>query len=112
MSVSGERRVLSAGAELAVYRVVQEALTNAIKHAGGATTEVALAWADDALSVRVADRGDGGVSPQLPGAGHGLMGMQERLRVFGGHVRSGPRAGGGWEVAARLPLERHPVAAP
>ena len=111
LSVSGEPRPLSAGAELAVYRVVQEALTNAIKHAGGATTDVELTWADDALSVEVADHGDGGASPQLPGAGHGLMGMRERLRVFGGDVRCGPREGGGWEVAASLPLERHPVSA-
>jgi signal transduction histidine kinase len=111
LTVSGARRSLSAGAELAVYRVVQEALTNAIKHAGGATTDIVLTWADDALSVSVADHGDGGPTPQLPGAGHGLMGMRERLRVFGGDVESGPRAGGGWEVAARLPLERHALSA-
>jgi signal transduction histidine kinase len=111
LEVTGERRPLSAGAELAVYRVVQEALTNAIKHAGGATTRVSLAWGADALAVTVADRGDGGPSPQLPGAGHGLMGMRERLRVFGGDVQAAPRDGGGWEVAARLPLERHAVSA-
>ena len=106
LEVSGERRLLSPGAELAVYRVVQEALTNAVKHAGGATTEVRLEWREDALEVSVADRGDGGASPQLPGAGHGLMGMRERMRVFGGDVQTGPRADGGFEVAARLPLER------
>jgi signal transduction histidine kinase len=111
LEVTGERRALSAGAELAVYRVVQEALTNAIKHAGGATTVVSLAWGTDALAVSVADRGDGGPSPQLPGAGHGLLGMRERLRGFGGDVQTGPREGGGWEVAARLPLERHAVSA-
>jgi signal transduction histidine kinase len=104
LEIEGERRPLSAGAELAVYRVVQEALTNAIKHAGGATTLVRLDWSDDALAVSVADRGDGGPSPQLAGAGHGLIGMRERLRVYGGEVDSGPRAEGGWEVAARLPL--------
>ena len=106
LEVNGERRLLSPGAELAVYRVVQEALTNAVKHAGGATTEVRLEWREDALEVSVADRGDGGASPQLPGAGHGLMGMRERMRVFGGDVQTGPRADGGFEVAARLPLER------
>jgi len=109
LEVVGARRRLSAGAELAVYRVVQEALTNAVKHAGGATTEVRLEWGDDALDLRVADRGDGGASPQLPGAGHGLMGMRERMRVFGGDVQTGPRPDGGFEVAARLPLERRPA---
>jgi signal transduction histidine kinase len=109
LEISGERRALSPGAELAVYRVVQEALTNAIKHAGGAGTLVRFDWSDDALAVSVADRGDGGESPQLAGAGHGLIGMRERLRVYGGEVASGPRAGGGWEVAARLPLERRLV---
>jgi signal transduction histidine kinase len=112
LAVSGERRPLSPGAELAVYRVVQEALTNAIKHAGGATTSVRLDWTDDELAVHVADRGDGGPSPQLAGAGHGLIGMRERLRVYGGEVASGPGAGGGWEVAARLPLERATASVP
>jgi signal transduction histidine kinase len=106
LEVTGEQRTLSPGAELAVYRVVQEALTNAMKHAGSATTLVRLDWGEDALALSVADLGDGGPSPQLPGAGHGLMGMQERLRVYGGEVATGPRPGGGWEVAARLPLAR------
>ena len=106
LEVVGDRRVLSPGAELAIYRIVQEALTNAVKHAGSATTEVRLAWGDDALDLSVADRGDGGASPQLAGAGHGLMGMRERLRVHGGEVEAGPRPGGGFEVAAHLPLER------
>jgi signal transduction histidine kinase len=106
LEVSGERRSLSPGAELAVYRVVQEALTNAMKHAGSATTLVRFAWGEDALEISVADRGDGGPSPQLAGAGHGLIGMRERLRVYGGEVRTGPRPEGGFEVAARLPLER------
>ena len=106
LEVTGERRSLSPGAELAVYRVVQEALTNAMKHAGSATTSVRFTWGEDALEISVADRGDGGPSPQLTGAGHGLIGMRERLRVYGGEVRTGPRPEGGFEVAARLPLER------
>jgi signal transduction histidine kinase len=112
LEVGGERRALSPGAELAVYRVVQEALTNAIKHAGGATTHVRFAWGEEALEVSVADRGDGGPSPQLAGAGHGLIGMRERLRVYGGEVSSGPRAEGGWEVAARLPLAHATASVP
>ena len=64
--------------------------------------------ADDELELTVGDRGDGGPSPQLAGAGHGLIGMRERLRVLGGDVEAGPRTGGGFEVAARLPYEpRH-----
>jgi len=104
LEVTGARRSLPAGAELAVYRVVQEALTNAIKHAGGASTQVGLTWSDEALELRVADRGDGGPSPQLAGAGHGLIGMRERLRVHGGELEAGQRPGGGFEVVARLPL--------
>jgi signal transduction histidine kinase len=103
--VRGARRTLSAGAESAVYRVVQEALTNAIKHAGGAATHVELTWGPDALELRIADDGDGGPSPQLAGAGHGLIGMNERIRLHGGDVEAGPRVGGGFQVVARVPLE-------
>jgi signal transduction histidine kinase len=105
LDVIGTRRRLGAGAELAVYRVVQEALTNAIKHAGGATTRVRLMWTDDALELSVADDGDGGPVPRLEGAGHGLLGMRERLRVYGGDAAAGPRPGGGFEVRARLPYD-------
>jgi signal transduction histidine kinase len=106
LTVNGTRQPLPAGAELAVYRVVQEALTNAIKHAGSSTTRVTLTWGDDALELSVADEGDGGPSPELAGAGHGLVGMRERLRVHGGELDAGPRPGGGFQVSARLPLER------
>jgi signal transduction histidine kinase len=104
--VHGTSQLLPQGAELAVYRVVQEALTNAIKHAGGATTRVTLTWSTDALELSIADDGDGGASPELAGAGHGLIGMRERIRVHGGELGAGPRPGGGFQVSARLPLER------
>ena len=104
--MSGTRRPLPAGAEVAAYRVVQEALTNSIKHAGRATTVVELSWGDEALSLRIADRGDGGPAPELQGAGHGLLGMRERVRPYGGDVVAGPLEGGGYEVAARIPLVR------
>ncbi len=84
---------------------MQEALTNAIKHAGGATTRVTLTWSADALEVCIADDGDGGPSPELAGAGHGLIGMRERIRMHGGELAAGPRPGGGFQVTARLPLE-------
>jgi signal transduction histidine kinase len=112
LDVQGPRQPLPAGAELAVYRVVQEALTNAIKHAGGATTHVALTWGDDVLELCVADHGDGGQSPELVGAGHGLIGMRERIRVYGGDLEAGPRPGGGFQVVARLPCERAKATVP
>jgi signal transduction histidine kinase len=110
LAIVGGRRPLAAGAEAALYRVVQEALTNAIKHAGGATTTVELTWGGEALELRVADRGDGGASPRLAGAGHGLIGMRERIRLHGGELEAGPRPGGGFQVLARLPLERETAA--
>jgi signal transduction histidine kinase len=112
LEVRGTRRPLPAGAEQAVYRVVQEALTNAIKHAGGATTRVELSWGEEALELRVADAGDGGPSPELAGGGHGLIGMRERIRVHGGELKAGPRRGGGFEVVARLPVERETASVP
>ena len=98
-------RALPQGAELAAYRVVQEALTNAIKHAGGAPTEVTLEWGEQALELHVADRGDGGGAHRLEGGGHGLVGMAERVRSLGGELHAGPRDGGGFEVRARIPVE-------
>ncbi|HEX5621845.1 MAG TPA: sensor histidine kinase [Solirubrobacteraceae bacterium] len=112
LAVSGKRRPLPLGAEQAMYRVVQEALTNAIKHAGSATTTVTLRWGEDTLELRVADRGDGGASPQLAGAGHGLIGMRERVRAVGGELEAGPCSGGGFEVVARVPLERATASVP
>jgi signal transduction histidine kinase len=103
--VSGERRELPAGAEVALYRVAQEALTNAIKHAAGAPAAVLLTWGADAVELTVADLGaDAGADALLPGGGHGLMGMRERMRVHGGEVDAGRRPGGGFAVRARLPL--------
>jgi signal transduction histidine kinase len=109
LAIEGTPRPLPAGAELAAYRVVQEALTNAIKHAGGATTRVRVSWSDAALELHVGDRGDGGPAPRLAGAGHGLFGMRERVRPYGGEVRAGPRVGGGFEVLARIPFEQEPA---
>jgi signal transduction histidine kinase len=104
LTVVGTPRALPPGAELAAYRVVQEALTNAIKHAGGAPTGVQLVWGDAALELRIADRGAGALDAGLEGGGHGLPGMRERVRPFGGEVSAGRRAGGGYEVVARIPI--------
>ena len=89
---------------LAAYRIVQEALTNIVKHAGpGAGAEVRLSTADGMLVVEVTDRGSG--ASGLPGSGHGLVGMRERAALLGGSFEAGHRLGGGFRVEARLPVD-------
>ncbi|MEV4482470.1 sensor histidine kinase [Micromonospora coxensis] len=105
-TVRGEPHALPPGLDLTVYRVVQEALTNALKHAGvGADVTVTLDHAPDAVVVRVVDDGRGRppVAP-APSGGHGLVGMRERVGVYDGSLTAGPRPAGGWQVEARLPL--------
>jgi signal transduction histidine kinase len=109
--VDGERRELPAGLDLAAYRVVQEALTNVLKHGGGAPTDVHVHYRAAAVEVRIADRGGGAARAPLQGSGQGLVGMRERVRMYGGELHAGPRAGGGFEVAVRLLLEGEEEAA-
>jgi signal transduction histidine kinase len=104
LEVEGDRRHLPAGVDLTGYRIVQEALTNTMKHAASAPTSVHIRYGDDALELQIADRGT--VALRLDDPGHGLIGMRERVRVVGGELHAGPRAGGGFDVRARLPLER------
>jgi signal transduction histidine kinase len=111
LEVDGERPELSAGLDLAVYRVLQEALTNVIKHGGCAPTDVRVHYRADAVEVLVSDRGGGPVDVRLEGSGQGLVGMRERVKMYGGDLHAGRRAGGGFEVAARLPLEGEEEAA-
>ena len=86
--------------------MLQEALTNVIKHGGCARTDVRVHYRADAVEVLVSDRGGGGpVDSRLAGSGQGLVGMRERVRMYGGELHAGPRAGGGFEVVVRLPLE-------
>jgi signal transduction histidine kinase len=98
---TGTPVALGSGAELTVYRLVQEALTNTLKHAGaGAQATVRLRYEGDGIDVEVTDDGRG---PALVGAdGQGLSGMRERAAVYGGAVEAGPQATGGWRVHARL----------
>jgi signal transduction histidine kinase len=105
--VLGERRPVPAGIDLAAYRIVQEALTNTLKHAGAAPTEVHLRWGEDELELEILDRGGqvGTDSRNGSGGGHGLVGMAERVRLYGGELEAGPRPAGGFRVRARLPLE-------
>jgi signal transduction histidine kinase len=102
LAVEGMPQELPPGVDLAAYRVVQEALTNALKHGGTAHAWVSLHWREGELEVEVANdgKGDGDGS----GGGHGLAGMRERVSLYGGALDSGPRAGGGFVVRARLPV--------
>jgi signal transduction histidine kinase len=110
--VEGELRQLSPGVDLAAFRLVQEALTNTLKHAGPqARAWVRLHYGDRQLTVEIEDNGRG-VAAALSdagdngdGPGHGLVGMYERVALYGGELRIGPRSGGGFEVRARFPLE-------
>jgi signal transduction histidine kinase len=107
LDVSALDRPLPAGVELSAYRIVQEALTNALKHAGPGVSVVVTVRADgDDLDVEVVDDGRGAAAALTTGGGgHGVVGMRERADVCGGDLVAGPRAGGGFEVRARLPLE-------
>lgn len=101
---TGTPRPLPIGAGLALYRVAQEALTNVLKHAGPAATAfVQLTWEADAVMLTVSDDGRGAAA-HTDGGGQGLAGMTERATIFGGTLRAGPKAGGGYLVRARLPL--------
>jgi len=104
-------RDLAPGLDLAVFRVIQEALTNVIRHAGKPTTTVSLGYGDGQLVVEVADTGRPilAVAPVVPaGARRGLIGLRERIALYGGVLDAGPRIGGGWVVRARFPVDGPP----
>jgi signal transduction histidine kinase len=99
--VDGEPRDLAPAVELSAYRIAQEALTNSLQHAPGSTARVSIGYEPDAVAIAVTDNGPG----TIPGAsGHGLIGMRERVELFGGTFSAGPEVGGGFGVHARLPL--------
>jgi signal transduction histidine kinase len=106
LTISGEQRALAPAIELSAYRIVQEGLTNALKHAPGCRTEIHIRYDDDMLVVEVTDDGPGGEGRP---AGHGLTGMRERAELFGGTLEVGPSQTGGFGVCARLPMTRVPV---
>ena len=101
LAVEGEPRELAPGVDLAAYRVIQEALTNALKYAGPARAWVTVRWREDEIEVEIAN--DGSSEATGDGTGHGLIGLRERVALVGGTIESGPRAGGGFVVTARLP---------
>jgi signal transduction histidine kinase len=115
LTVSGDPGRVDPGIALAVYRITQEALTNALKHAGPASADVRLSFTPKELTIEISDTGRGprpglAAGEMLPGPlpvslGHGLLGMRERINLYGGTLHAGARAGGGFRVAARIPLE-------
>ncbi|MDP8975107.1 MAG: sensor histidine kinase [Actinomycetota bacterium] len=106
-TVEGQQRSLSPGLDLSAYRIVQEALTNVLKHAGQTRAVVAVRYGANDLEVEVVDEGNEGpvATPRSDGAGQGLVGMRERVLLFGGELDVGSRPGGGYAVRARLPLD-------
>ncbi|MDH6212770.1 sensor histidine kinase [Streptomyces pseudovenezuelae] len=107
VSTEGEPGPLSTGADLTAYRIVQEALTNVTKHAGVHSAEVRLVYTRDRLTVTVANGGGARSGTGSPPGGYGVIGMHERARSVGGHIRVGPRPTGGFEVIVELPLGAH-----
>lgn len=106
VSVEGQPASIPAGVDVAGYRIAQEALTNVLKHSGGARARIAVRYDDDAVAVEVAD--DGLARPGEPvEPGHGLIGMRERVTLYGGEFEAAPRDGGGFSVRARLPYGRN-----
>ncbi|MEM7288684.1 MAG: sensor histidine kinase, partial [Actinomycetota bacterium] len=104
MEISGQQRPLAAGLELAVFRIVQEALTNVVKHSAADEAQVRLTYGATNLEVAVYDAGRGAAANSAtPGGGNGLVGMRERVELFDGKLVTGPRPGGGYQVVATLP---------
>jgi signal transduction histidine kinase len=105
VDVRGERRRLQAGVDLAAYRIVQEAVTNVIRHARASRVWVGITYGRGALDLRVEDDGPGMAAAVAPASGTGITGMRERAEALGGGLEAGPGAEGGFRVVARLPLE-------
>ena len=104
LSIDGDHAALPPAVNVSAYRIVQEALTNVLKHAGPARAEVTVGCAGSAVTIEVTDDGPGSPVPLALTGGQGLAGMRERVAVFGGDLRAGPRPGGGFTVCARLPV--------
>ena len=104
VAVTGAQRPLPPGVELSAFRIIQEALSNALKHAPGAPVRVELSYVLAGLGIRVVNAPSSHSSPDLTQSGHGLLGMRERAAMLGGELSAGPTSEGGYEVAAFLPL--------
>lgn len=100
----GARRSLPSGVQLSAYRIVQEALSNALRHAPGASARVDVEYVPYGLRVRIVNSRPQRAAPASPGAGHGLLGMRERVAMLGGDLRTGPEPDGGYQVSAFIPV--------
>ncbi|HJU03343.1 MAG TPA: ATP-binding protein, partial [Actinomycetes bacterium] len=109
LRVEGTPRPLPAAVDLSAYRVAQEALTNSLRHAGPARAELTVRYRPDLLEVTAVDDGRGPGGRSGNGSGHGLVGMRERVSLFGGDLEAGPAPTGGFRVTARFPLDRSPA---
>ena len=103
LQVEGDAVPLSRAVDLSAYRIVQEGLTNSLKHAKASHADVIVRYESDDLELEVRDDGVG--APSSDGLGHGLVGIQERVKIYGGEMSAGPRQEGGFVLSARLPLE-------
>ena len=108
LAIDGGTAALPAAVDVSAYRIVQEALTNVLKHAGPASADVTVGCVDGAVVIEVTDDGVGGAAAGPSAGGHGLVGMRERAAMFGGELLAGPQPGGGFAVRARLPLGSGP----
>jgi signal transduction histidine kinase len=106
LTVEGERTPLPPGADLAAFRIVQEALTNIVRHSESRAARLVLVYAPGCVQVRVDDDGPAAAGGET-GGGNGLVGMRERAAALGGSIEAGPRPDGGFRVDARLPLGTH-----
>ena len=105
LQVDGNALPLPRAIDLSAYRIVQEGLTNALKHAGASHADVTVRYRPDELEVEVLDDGAGGATTD--GLGHGLVGIRERVKIYGGEMSAGTAPGGGFALSARLPLDRY-----
>jgi signal transduction histidine kinase len=106
LHLDGQRLPLPRAIDLSAYRIVQEGLTNALKHARASHAEVTVRYRADELELEVADDGKGPATTNGHGHGHGLIGIRERVNIYGGEMSAGATAKGGFVLSARLPVDR------
>jgi signal transduction histidine kinase len=104
LRIDGAPRELPIGIQLSAYRIIQEALTNSLKHGGGAPATVDIHYRADTLELEIADDGSGSTRDTAPGGGHGLVGMRERVALYGGRLDAARRPSGGFSVRVLLPI--------
>jgi signal transduction histidine kinase len=105
LRIDGEPYPLPDALDVSAYRIVQEALTNALKHAQASEAEVVVGYGSDALQIDVRDNGHGELPTNGDGQGHGLVGIRERVKIYGGEMTIGPASAGGFVLSTRLPLQ-------